>query len=323
MKVSIIVPVYNVREYLPRCLESIRSQSLPDWEAILVDDGSTDGSGGLCDSFAAADPRFRVIHQSNSGAANAKNRALDQAGGAYIAFVDGDDYVESHWLETALRAARAEGADIVEYGFDNVYSDRVEPALADPLPPGCFSAEEYLARYPREWPDSLFCTKLFRRQTLGALRFPEERRCIDDEFFTYQAVSRGERILRLPDVLYHYRQRASGVTRSEENRLQITEDALEVLTRRYRWISRQFPKLRREYLRHDVRVLFCFARYRHNGRTARKFRRVARYCLGQALLHWPDRATVRLALKTQTITTASLLKNEESPSDPVLSRCFR
>ena len=93
-KFSIIVPVYNVEAYLIRCLDSLRTQTYGDYEALLVDDGSTDSSGRLCDEYAGRDGRFRVIHRINGGLAAARNTGLDAAGGKYIMFLDSDDYLE-------------------------------------------------------------------------------------------------------------------------------------------------------------------------------------------------------------------------------------
>lgn len=92
---SIIVPVYKVEQYLAECIESILAQTLTDWELILVDDGSPDGSGAICDRYAAHDGRIKVIHRPNGGVSAARNDALNIARGRYITFVDGDDYLGS------------------------------------------------------------------------------------------------------------------------------------------------------------------------------------------------------------------------------------
>lgn len=97
--ISVLVPVYNVREWLPDCLESISAQTWENWEAILVDDGSTDGSGEICDGYASKDPRFRVIHQENSGVSASRNNALSAAKGKYVYFADADDCLHPCALE--------------------------------------------------------------------------------------------------------------------------------------------------------------------------------------------------------------------------------
>ena len=101
--VSVIVPVYGVEPYLSACVDSILTQTHRELEVILIDDGSPDQCGMICDAYAARDSRVRVIHQANAGAANAKNTGLDAAGGEYIAFADSDDWVESDWIEKTSR----------------------------------------------------------------------------------------------------------------------------------------------------------------------------------------------------------------------------
>ena len=107
--VSVIVPVYNVEAYLARCVASLRGQTYPDLEIILVDDGSADGSGLLCDSFAREDPRIRVIHQPNAGVSAARNAGLEAASGAYVCFVDGDDWAVETMAAEAAAAMEAGG----------------------------------------------------------------------------------------------------------------------------------------------------------------------------------------------------------------------
>ena len=110
---SIIVPVYNVEDYLRRCLDSIERQTLAAWECICVDDGSPDGCGAILDEYAAKDSRFVAIHQENAGVSVARNAGIDAARAEYIGFVDPDDWIESDTYELALEAARRTGADIV------------------------------------------------------------------------------------------------------------------------------------------------------------------------------------------------------------------
>ena len=301
-KISIIVPVYNVSAYLAECLNSIQNQTVAEWEAILIDDGSTDSSGNICDEYAAKDDRFRVIHQANAGAANAKNTGLDNATGEYIAFVDSDDTVSPVWLETCFNAI--ETADVVEYGFDRHYLSGYEFVPTPDV--GIFSADEYICQYLNNWQCSLFWNKIFRSDIIKNIRFRKERRCIDDEFFTYKAVTFARSIVRISDVLYHYRQRKSSAVCSEKNKQQITDDSLEILIERYKWISDKFPKQQKTYLKHDVDILFYFARdFLFTDVTIKNFRKIARYYLVQSLLHFPGRITLQYALRLQIIKTAS------------------
>ena len=320
--VSIVVPIYNVERYLPQCLDSITAQTYTDLEIILVDDGSVDGSGTICDRYAQHDSRFLVIHQNNAGAANAKNAGLDRATGDYITFIDSDDYAEQNWIERLVTAAEEFGADVVEYDFDRVYQSHSE--VANGYSENCvYTVQEYLGQYLSNWTCSLFWNKLFRRELLSGIRFRKERRCIDDEFFTYKVISGASKILRIPDVLYHYRQRASSAVFSHKNQIQITDDALEILIERYQWICRRFPSLRKVYLAHDVEIMLYFAReFVFTPETVGKFRKTAGFYLWESILHWCGKVTFWYAVRLQAI---GLGRKGTSPAEGALkdsSDCF-
>lgn len=115
-KISIIIPVYKVEKYLRRCLDSIVAQTFTDWECILIDDGSPDNSGKICDEYAANDERFRVFHQENQGVSAARNKGLDEAKGEWIGFVDSDDWVENIYLSLLYDTAQSKDADMIITG---------------------------------------------------------------------------------------------------------------------------------------------------------------------------------------------------------------
>ncbi len=320
-KVSIVIPVYNVEKYLPECLDSVLKQSYVNWEAILVDDGSTDGSGKICDDYSAGDPRFRVIHQVNAGAANAKNTGLDHVTGACVAFLDSDDWVEPDWLETLVVTAKERQADVVECDFQKEYIGRSE--IVNRWDAETFTAETYLAQYLSNWTCSLFWNKLYRADLMKDIRFRRERRCIDDEFFTYKVVSGAEKIVRTGRVLYHYRQRASSAVFSVNNQLQITDDIHEVLIERYRWIASRFPMLRRNYLMHDVDTLLYLANHAvYACETANKFGRICRFYLKESILHYCGHVNLLYALRLQMIPTAQLLREKEPAKKENPSECY-
>lgn len=313
-KVSIIVPVYNVERYLAECLDSIMAQTMPDWEAILIDDGSTDNSGIICDEYAAKDDRFQVIHKENGGAASAKNAGLDHVTGGYIAFLDSDDTVSSIWLETCMIACS--GADVVEYAFDRHYVTGYESVPS--ILCASFSAESYLSQYIENWQCSLFWNKIFRSELLAKVRFRKERRCIDDEFFTYKAVSEAANIIRISDVLYHYRQRKSSAVAGQKNGLQKTDDTLEMVLERYQWIKKRFGSLRKKYLQHQVdNMFYVFSDFDYTDSTAKKFQKVSRYLVKECILHYPGKVTMLYALRLLMISKKRLLNKplqiEEEP----------
>lgn len=119
--VDIIIPVYNVEPFLRRCLDSVASQTYRHWRAICVDDGSTDGCGAILDSYAAADPRFKVIHQKNGGLSDARNTGMAASDADYLMFVDSDDLIHPQTLELALGLAERDGSDVVSWYRDATY----------------------------------------------------------------------------------------------------------------------------------------------------------------------------------------------------------
>ena len=125
--ISIIVPIYNIEKFLPCCIDSILAQTFTEWELILVDDGSKDTCGSICDEYATKDGRIRVIHKPNGGLTSARNAGLAMASGEWVMYLDGDDWIEPEMLELLLRKGEETGADIVMGDFLFAYPDRDVP----------------------------------------------------------------------------------------------------------------------------------------------------------------------------------------------------
>ena len=130
--ISVIMPVYKVETYLAQSIESVLNQDHRELELILIDDGSPDNSGAICDVYGARDSRVRVIHQKNRGAAAAKNAGLRIASGTYLSFVDSDDYLEPHVFGYMLKTLKEQQADAVQFSFRDVYTNREEPQILTP-----------------------------------------------------------------------------------------------------------------------------------------------------------------------------------------------
>ena len=217
--ISLIVPVYNVEQYLPRCLASIQAQTIFDQiEVILVDDGSTDASGRICDEFAARHENARVIHKENGGVSSARNAGLDAATGAFIGFVDSDDFVEPECFARAYGAAVRTGADVVCFGFASVWGDEAvmkvvggEETLFDG------NDKAFTALFDKRF--KYFCwDKLYRRALYDGLRYPVGR-IYEDAYLLPAVISRAQKLLMLPDVLYYYRMRPMSITHTRDGRL--------------------------------------------------------------------------------------------------------
>lgn len=197
-RISVIVPVYKVEAYVEKCLASLAAQTYPNMEVIVVDDASPDGSGPLCDAWAARDRRFQVLHLSeNQGLSAARNEGVRRASGAYTAFVDSDDYAEPGLLETLYRALTENQADVSVCGDDGLGLKT--------FPGQTFSAAEtarcLARRSPFLWTawGKLFPTELARQ-----IPFDRQALCCEDLLFFYQILKRVQRIAYVPDPLYHY-----------------------------------------------------------------------------------------------------------------------
>lgn len=209
--ISIITPVYNVENYIHRCVDSILNQTFSDFELILVDDGSPDNCGAICDEYAAKDSRVRVIHQKNVGQAAARNRALDMARGEWIAFVDSDDWVHPRFLEILLENALKNQAKISICGYDKVTEFVAFGTLAGDKARSWNGAEYVRKCFMGEVPHKawLLWDKLFHRDCFVQVRLPEGR-IYEDNATVYKLLYEADRIAECDKVLYFYFQNETG-----------------------------------------------------------------------------------------------------------------
>lgn len=207
--ISVIVPIYNVEPYLRACVQSILDQTWRELEIILVDDGSTDGSGALCDRFAAGDGRVRVIHQENSGTASgARNAGIEAATGQWFTFVDGDDFLDRDMIEYLYRLCESTGSQISRCGVRHVgfpVSKDIPGGDEDYAVYDGREAAEYVLLEMKDFTGSAAHT-LFRADVVRQLRFREVR-CREDQEYTFLAVFGCERVCcsRAPKYNYVWR----------------------------------------------------------------------------------------------------------------------
>lgn len=231
--VSIIVPVYNTASDLLRCLESIRGQTLHNLKVLLIDDGSTDGSGAICDRFAAADSRFRVFHQVNAGASAARNNGLRHASGDWIGFADSDDWMELDTFAYLLEQGEAAGADIVQCGLFFEYGSRTETRFTMPKTYTAGAAKTFTAADWRHFSNQVY-NKLYRRKILGGVAFDSRYIVGEDFVFNLDAVQRAARVTFCAAPKYHYLQRADSLchrVRSSEELFSYRRALLDALRR--------------------------------------------------------------------------------------------
>ena len=257
-KISVIIPVYNVEGYILQCVDSVLSQSYADLQIILIDDGSTDRSGEICDAYAAKDSRVVVIHQKNGGAAAAKNAGLRVATGKYLSFVDSDDYLEQDTYAHMIALLETQQADVIQCAFRDVYVDKSVPhtVLGDQMD---FSSTEYLEQFTKDWTCGLLWDKLYVRSIFDGIFF-EEGHKIDDEYFTYRGIMNARKIVRDNFVVYNYRKRRSGVMYSPESGKQIIKDRIDYLSKRRVNVIARFPELRKAFDHHFVEMMVILSR---------------------------------------------------------------
>lgn len=213
-RVSVIVPVYDVAPFLSRCVESALAQTHAEVELLLIDDGSTDGSGALCDAYAASHPQVRVLHKSNGGLSDARNAGLEAATGDFVAFLDGDDWMAAETVAAMLTEALRTGADAVIAGYHVDTHDNQENVVRSDrrTPPPCVVAA---ADEPPEVSVELMnfvgyaWNKLYRRELLveSGSRFPVGVSLVEDIVFNAPVLSAATRVAFFDEAFVHYVQR--------------------------------------------------------------------------------------------------------------------
>lgn len=206
--ISIIVPVFNGEAYLDDCLSSLLAQTYRCFELLIVDDGSTDGSGEIARGYAQRDSRVRLLTKPNGGSGSARNLGLAEAKGEYLVFVDGDDWVHPKYLELLLAGMECSGADVVQCGYEVTRSRQTEPGNQSPHRTWEYTCREYM---------KCFCTrqdhvrtvvlwnKLYRKELFDGLAFPEGK-SVDDEYLFCPVISRAKKIVEIGNILYYYYQ---------------------------------------------------------------------------------------------------------------------
>lgn len=215
-QISVIVPVYKAEKYIESCVRSILAQTCGDFELILVEDGSPDRSGEICDALAKEDTRIRVIHKENGGAATARNAGLDVAKGEYIAFIDGDDCVHPKYLEFLLALQKETNADFAMCHYDFFTEDgqwfNGEPEKKYMLLSGAELLADFKAHCRKVSLISL-CMKLFKKKVFDGWRIPEG--FIDEDSKSLPHIlENSKRIVRSEEKLYHWRTAIGSVTRA-------------------------------------------------------------------------------------------------------------
>lgn len=247
--VSIVIPVYNVEEYLAQCIESILGQTYHNYELILVNDGSKDSSGKICEDYRNKDGRIRLIHKKNGGLSDARNAGMEIAKGLYITFVDSDDFIHKDYLKEMVSFAVDNNVDIVQaewshftkdlgtYERHNLKISTGEEAFVDML--------HFRNIHMMAW------NKLYRRSLFENIYYPVGR-INEDNLTTYKVVFRASKVACLPQVLYYYRINDSGIMNSNfsEKRFEV----LSVIDEMKKYLGQESQKYEYEINYHEVRL---------------------------------------------------------------------
>ncbi len=207
--VSVIVPVFNTKPYVGQALDSLIKQTYKNLEILVIDDGSSDGSGALCDEIRRRDPRIRVVHQENRGLSGARNTGLRLMNGEYVAFLDSDDWYHREMIETLVRGALESDAGIAVCDVDL----QPWPKGRKMMPGGTFSPMEVLGFILDRSVNVCVWNKLFRREIWDGMAFAEGR-CYEDSAIIHELLFRTERIRLIPERLVRYRERPDSITKS-------------------------------------------------------------------------------------------------------------
>ncbi|MBO6830985.1 MAG: glycosyltransferase family 2 protein [Muricauda sp.] len=225
--ISVIVPIYKIEAYLPKCIDSLLNQSFTDFELILVNDGSPDSCPMICDDYAKVDARVKVVHKENGGLLSARKEGLKNAKGKYVAYVDGDDWVDIYYLDILFKLAEANSSDLVVTGHYREFDGKIE--TISPKLTGIFDENEIrFSILPKAIYNGRFCeheistyvwNKLFKKELLDQVLFdvPNEIIMGEDAAITYSylAISKKMTVSGIP--LYYYRQRHDSIVKSVEN----------------------------------------------------------------------------------------------------------
>ena len=214
--ISVIVPVYNAGDYLEGCLDSLLAQTWPNFEIILADDASTDGSGQICDGYAGRDARVQAVHfPYNRGPSAARNEGICRAQGAYISFVDADDCVERDLLEKLYASLTQAGAEVSVCGADGIALKRGPAAV--------YTRSEAIRCLARGAPFNLVpWGKLYSAELVKKTLFSEDIFYSEDLLFVYSVLKQSRRVSYRPDILYHYTQREGSQMQSGASERKLT-----------------------------------------------------------------------------------------------------
>lgn len=232
-KFSIIIPVYNAELYIDECIKSVIDSTYENWELLLVDDGSNDGSGEICDEWSYKDSRIRVFHQNNRGVSSARNLGIEKAKGNWLVFVDSDDYISSDMMNLISENAYREDADLVFTDYNIIYSDKNE--LFRTYPWSADKENSFRNYLLNSWPRVAWGAVKKKLIWENGITYPENLTVFEDFHFMCNCILHCNRVIRISEPLYNYRRtNAFSITstltetRKKHDELWVYEDLIRI-----------------------------------------------------------------------------------------------
>ena len=220
--ISIIIPVYNMERYLDRCVKSVLEQTYTNIEVLLIDDGSTDSSGALCDRWALKDSRIRVVHKENGGLSDARNTGIDASTGKYLSFIDSDDYVSDNMVELMYAALMTNQSDMSICNFSFVDEEGIpltEMNQDSPIKNETISGFDAIQKLfvPKGWFYHLAWNKLYKKSLFSDIRYPTGKYA-EDAFIGHRLFGKCNRVTCIGDICYCYTQRSGSIVHSKNSK---------------------------------------------------------------------------------------------------------
>ena len=253
-EISIILPVYNSETYLPACIDSILGQTFTDFELLLVDDGSPDGCGAICDSYEKKDGRVRVFHIKNSGSSAARNYGIDRARGRYLGFIDSDDYIDADMYELLYKNIKDENADLSMCGLADVYGGVTTNPVKTPVYRTMDASESIRTVFEAELTSVTPVNKLYKKELFEGIRYPVGEDSGEDASIIVDLLMRCKKTVLTTDQKYYYIHREDSIT-TRPFRLS-DKSVIRAYQKNYKLIRTHFPELL------DVaRMRLCWAHF--------------------------------------------------------------
>jgi len=247
-KISVIVPAYNVEQYISKCIESIVNQTYKNLEIIIINDGSTDKTGEICEHYSKKDDRIILVNQENQGVSMARNNALDIASGDYISFVDSDDWVEPDIFHVLYDNSIMYDADIsmcnyyyVDKNNKMTKADNFRHEIVAESEYKIMHFLDYIGHYTVPW------NKLYNKKLFNGIRYPRNK-IHEDVFITHKLIDKANKVITIPDHKYYYVQRNDSITKKPFNLSHF--DIIEACIDRYNYIAAEYPNFESRFRRY-------------------------------------------------------------------------